>query len=498
MGQRIPDRGAYQKVVNAFRRQRQGATVADIAAKTALPLNTVRELVPLAADEYSARLEVTESGEIRYSFPRGFTSKYHGFRAGLRKCTEAFKKGFRITAAAVFKVWIMGMLVGYFVLFMLIALAALMLSVAGSANSNGRSSRRDTGGGMYLASGIFNMIIRIWFYSELTRSLDRRYYGTRTAPRPKGRPLYKAIFSFVFGDGDPNADWASREKQGVIAYIQANRGVISLPEFMTLTGLAAGAAEERITSYCAEFGGMPEATEDGTVVYRFDELLLRADPQNRSFPGFSAPLKGLFAFSSNPKKMNTWFSLINGVNLIFGAYFLFNGLSAGHILTPAHFEANSYLYGVTYVLFSRLINDPLPFIILGLGFIPLAFSFLFWLIPGLRYLGTKKRNENIKLENLRKHGYRRIWETPGEIKAEDINPQAAECRPKNMAAARDRVIKEMGAHAVPEVILNEQGETVYVFTELEREKQALEKYRASIDPRSSSLGKTVFDSDGSL
>lgn len=498
MGQRIPDRGAYQKVVNAFRRQRQGATVADIVAKTALPLRTVRELVPLAADEYSARLEVTESGEIRYSFPRGFTSKYRGFWAGLRKCTEALKTGVRTAAAVVFKVWIMAMLVGYFVLFMLIALAALMLSVAGSANSNNRSSRRDSGGGMFLASGIFNMIIRIWFYSELTRSMDRRYYGSRASPRPRGRPLHRAIFSFVFGDGDPNADWASREKQGVIAYIQANRGLISLPEFMALTGLRAEVAEERITSYCAEFGGMPEATEDGTVVYRFDELLLRADPQNRSFPGLSAPLKGLVAFSSNPKKMNIWFSVINGVNLIFGGYFLFNGLNAGHILTQAHFEASSYLYGVTYVLFSQFISNPLPLIILGLGLIPLAFSFLFWLIPGLRYLGTEKRNENIKLENLRKHGYRRIWETPGGIKAGDINPQAAECRPKDMAAAQDRVIKEMGAHAVPEVALDERGETVYVFTELEREKRALEKYRASIDSRASSLGETVFDSDGSV
>jgi hypothetical protein len=494
----IPDRGAYQKVVGAFRRQRQGATAADIVAKTALSLNTVRELIPLAADEYSARLEVTESGEILYSFPRGFTSKYRGFWAGLRKFSGVLSRGLRIVGILAFKVWIMIMLLGYFALFMLIALAALMLSVAGSANSNGRSSRRDGGGGLYLASSIFNMIIRIWFYSELTRSMDRRYYGNQSPPRPKGRPLHKAIFSFVFGDGDPNADWGSREKQGVIAYIQANRGVISLPEFMTLTGLRAGEAEEGIVSYCAEFGGMPEATEDGTVVYRFDELLLRGDPQNRSFPGLSAPLKGLLSFSSNPKKMNFWFGLINGVNLFFGGYFLFNSLSVGHILSQVQFDAAPYLYKFTYMLLSQLNGDPLSIIILGLGIVPLVFSFLFWLIPGLRYPDTKRRNENIKLENLRKHGFRRIWESPGGIQAGDINPQAAECRPRNMGAARDRVIKEMGAYVVPDVALDERGETVYAFTELEREKQALEKYRASIDPRAASLGKTVFDSDGAL
>jgi hypothetical protein len=39
------------------------------------------------------------------------------------------------------------------------------------------------------------------------------------------------------------------------------------------------------------------------------------------------------------------------------------------------------------------------------------------------------------------------------------------------------------------------GETIYFFRELEREKTAVEKYRAGVKPGSSDLGKTVFDSD---
>jgi hypothetical protein len=500
MGQQIRDRAAYQKVVTAFRRRREGATVADIVAGTALPLPAVRELVSQAADEYSARLEVTESGEILYSFPRGFTSKYRGFRVGLRKTFEIIKKGVKTAASWLFKVWIMVMLIGYFALFMLIALAALMLSMtAGSSGSDNRSSNRGGGiGGMYLASGIFNTIIRIWFYSELLKPSGGRYnrYGYRgQQSRPKGRPLYKAIFSFVFGDGDPNANWPSRENQGVIAYIQSHRGVISLPEFMTLTGLPPVEAEGRICSYCAEFGGLPEATEDGTLVYRFDPLLLRANTRDRSFPGFSAPIKGLRSFSSNQKKMNVWFSVINGANLLFGSYFLFNALKSGAILTQAHFEASSYLYGLTYLLSSQVINNPLPFLTVGLGLIPVIFSLLFWLIPGLRWLWTQRSNETVKMENLRKEGYGRVWEFPRAVKPEDIAPQAAECRPKNMAAAQDRIIKEIGAYSIPDVSLDDAGRTIYAFGELEREKESLEKYRSTIDPAASDLGATVFDSD---
>jgi hypothetical protein len=64
-----------------------------------------------------------------------------------------------------------------------------------------------------------------------------------------------------------------------------------------------------------------------------------------------------------------------------------------------------------------------------------------------------------------------------------------------MAAARDRIIKDMGAHSIPGVELDGQGNPVYSFRELQWEKEALEKYRAAIRPEASSLGKTVFDSD---
>jgi hypothetical protein len=378
---------------------------------------------------------------------------------------------------------------------MVIALGALMLSVAASSSnsSNNRSRGRSGMGGMFFASSIFDMIIRIWFYSELTKSLDPRYRGAPER-RPKGRPLYKAIFSFVFGDGDPNADWDSREKQAVIAYLQANSGVISLPEFMTLTGKTSAEAEERLVSYCAEFGGMPEATDDGTVVYRFDELLLRADKKDRSFSAFSAPLKRLRSFSANTKGMNTWFGVINTVNLLFGGYFFTNALRSGHILTQEHFNAASYLYGVAYVILSPLTVNPLALISVGLGLIPIVFSILFWLIPALRYAGIQKSNETIKLENLRKAGYGRIWNDPLSVRSGDIAGAAEECRPKNMAAAQEKVLQEMGAYAVPDLEIGPAGETVYSFKELEREKTALQNYRALVKPGSSDLGKTVFDS----
>ncbi|MDR2608585.1 MAG: hypothetical protein LBC57_09360 [Treponema sp.] len=487
------DKEAYRKITDAFRRYRKGATVADIVAATALPLEKVRELAPLAADEFSARLEVTESSEIRYSFPRGFTSRYRGFAVSFKRFTEKFLNGFKIAASFLFKIWIMFMLVGYFAFFMLIALASLVLSVAGSSNSSSRS--RNSGGGFYLASSIFNLIIRLWFYSELTKSVDRAFYDGSypQKQKPKGKPLHRAIFSFVFGDGNPSANREEREQKAVIAYIQANRGVIGLPEFMLLTGAKPDRAEEEIMAYCSRYGGSPEVTEGGTIVYRFDELLKRQDLRDRSFGG-SIPLRPLGIFSGNEKKMNTAFSLINGVNLLFGSYFFWNSLNTGAILTQAQLHASSYLYGFSYVLLKSFIADPLPLLTIVLGLVPIAFSFLFWLIPALRYLGLCRDNEEIKMENLRRLAYSRIWEQGKGIKESDIEAPSAGCKPKQFSKAREKIMKEMGAYSMPEISV-EGKEAVYSFPDLEREKEELKKYRSALPARAPDLGKTIFDTE---
>jgi hypothetical protein len=502
---KIGDKAAYRAITGAFRQASAGSggqnlqrpanggglTVADVVARTALPLETVRELVNDVADEYSGSISVTESGEILYSFPSGFTSRYRSFKAVAGRLLGKIAGAVKTAGMWLFKVWIMVMLVGYFALFMLIALAALLLSVAASGSQNSDNRRGNSGGGLFFVSGIFDFIIRIWFYSELTRTIDGRYYGNVRQRRPKGKPLYKAIFSFVFGDGDPNATMETRERQAVIAYIQANNGVIAEPEFMMLTGADTNEAGGLICAYCSEYGGMPEATDDGTVVYRFDALLLRADRKDRSFGGLTAPLKQIKKFSSNPAKMNVWFGIINSVNLFFGSYFFVNALKSGHILTQQHFDAASYLYGVTYVLTNNFISNPLPAMLVGLGVVPLLFSLFFWLIPLVRFLLLKHDNEGIKLNNLRKIGLMRIWDSPLSVTADGIKADIDECRPKNIDAARERVIKDASQYSIPEVAVNEKGETVYSFTELNREKEALSKYRAGIKNADSELGGVV-------
>ena len=221
-GWKIPDSKAYEKVVGIFRKHKNGITIADVAAGAGLPLEQTRSLVPLAADEYSARLEVTESSEILYSFPNGFTSRYRGLIPALKRFLSAFT---RIGAAALkllFKAWIMVMLVGYFILFIAIALAALFVSITANSGSKGRRGGR---GGANFSFGFLDLMFRLWFYSELTGSGRRRYgdssWNGRYVQQKKKYPLHKAVFSFVFGEDDPNRDYEILERKEFVSYLRS-------------------------------------------------------------------------------------------------------------------------------------------------------------------------------------------------------------------------------------------------------------------------------------
>jgi len=481
----------YQKIVNALKQKRNGVTAADVCAATALPLDSVRVFLPKAADEYNGNLQVTQSGEILYSFPNGFTSRYRGFNAAAGKAARFFFGAVKAVFVFLFKTWIMLMLIGYFALFLAIALASVVLSVVVSSRSSGRDRR-----GVNVSSGLFQILWRIWFVNAITRPRYGHYpYTPVTQNKKESRPMHKAVFSFVFGDGDPNKNFDDIENKAVISYIQENRGVISLVEYMALTGKNSLEANEQILAFCSKYKGSPEATEEGTLVFRFDDLLLRA--KKDSLSPLKAQIQPLFkqlkTFSFNKTSMNVWFIIINAVNLLFGSYFLYNAVNSGLLVTDIQFQSASNLYAFTHVIAGFITQNPHILIYTALGVVPAAFSVLFWLIPAIRKYTENKENENIKLSNYKKICFSKIWENPDNIELSGFVPQDEECRPKDINYAADRVIKDIGALSSPQVETGEDGKIIYSFDDLEREKKALEDYRNSLDPARAQIGEIVFN-----
>src|SRR5208337_2412830 len=168
------------------------------------------------------------SGELLYYFPNGMRSTLRGAGPGLRRFWKSFKSAAARVFTLLFKIWIVSMLVGYFVGFVALGVLAILASVAASVagRGDGRDSGRDRGGGfggMYLAMQLFNLVLRMWFWSSILNDRQRK-------PKPGGRAFYKSVFGFVFGDGDPNRGWEEVERRYIIGFIRSRKGVISLEE----------------------------------------------------------------------------------------------------------------------------------------------------------------------------------------------------------------------------------------------------------------------------
>jgi len=488
------------RLVDVFRKRGGEATSVDLVALTGLPKAQVDAELPAVGDEYGARLRVTDSGEILYSFPSGMKSRYRGFGPRFRRGWKAFKRGAAVVGMAAFKVWIAVMLVGYFVLFLFLALLAMLASVAASASSKDDRDHGDGIGGLFLTGQLLDTLVRIWFYSELFTTPEERMY--RAERRRAKKPLYKAIYSFVFGDGDPDSGWDETEKKAFVAFVQANKGVVTMPEFMSITGLPPLDAEERINRYLYEFEGSPEVSEGGTIYYFFPSLLRRKDKTDRSFGG-SAPMRRVASFSSNPKKSNTTFCVFNGVNFLFGGYFLLGGLAANREILARLYEGQNALkllmvrgwegfYYFTHQVFGKLVGvgDPTAFLSVALGVVPVSFAVLFYAIPAIRSRRLAARNERAKTENLRRIAYRAVLNSPTSIRPESVIAYDAAAQPKD-GRASERVLTELAAWSGADP----GADGSFHFAEIERGKAEAEKVRSSVDLSKYELGGVNFDSE---
>lgn len=481
------DRTAVREaIVGALKKRKGEAAPADVVAFTGLPKPQVDAELPAVADEYSGRLKVTESGEILYSFPDGFHSRYRGFGPAARRFARAAGKAAVKVGTFLFKAWIMVMLVGYFALFVALVVLSLVASVAGSASDrNGKS--RSRGGGLALTGRLVDLLVRVWFYNEVFSSPgQRRYAGSRSRSKENRRPLHKAIFSFVFGEDDPNADHEAVQKRAFVALARVKKGVILLEDFMALTGLPPEEADLAINRYLYEFEGSPEVSEAGTVYYRFPKLLLRARGDDAGVT--DSPFKRLRPFSANGKKSNAWYAGINGVNLAFGSYFLYCSLAI-ETLASRPVTGGTYLFWFVAKFFSQLFANPLGVISVGLGVVPLVFSLLFWAVPILRSGSVARQNERIRRENLRRVVYASAVERPSSARPPEPESLPAVARP----SGRDEPRKALEALAA-----YEGGEPIeggaWRLAELERKLADAEGVRRAVRPEDYDLGGVAFDS----
>ncbi len=490
------------RLVTFLKRSGNEATVADMIAGTGLPKYQVEQGIKTTLDDYAGRLRVTESGEILYSFPSGMRSTKKGFGPAFKRFMKTFVRVSARVLAFLFKIWIVAMLIGYFIVFVALILAAIVAafaaSAAGSKDRDGRSRRGGGGfGGGFMVMRLFDLLLRMWFWSSILNTNQ----GGQRQRKPVGRPFYKSVFGYVFGEGDPNPEWDTQEKMRVISYIKAKRGVITVEELMALTGRDEEEAQALINRYMLDYQGEPAVTDKGSLVFIFPELLRTTAAGQSSFTSVSLsdPLvKKTAPFSANKPKTNGWITFFNIFNLALGSFFLIFPLTPAMAYAESSAAATTnvlaYFYGfITQLLTQAGVSNPVLLLTVVLGIIPAAFSILFFLVPLLRRIKLARDNKKIVEENLRKRVYAEIMANP-VVDPKALRLPAEGAKPAFAAAVQNRIVERFAALKKAEPVQLPDGGFAYRFAELESELQDVEEYRKTVDLSKFEVGKVVFDS----
>lgn len=269
-------------------------TPALIATNTGYALSDVTTTLNRIAAETGAELQVSRSGELFYCFSSNFVQSYvlTGLKRDVHNLLSFAGRGAFFLARISFGViLIMSILVG--LLLLIVALCALAdnggggsggdwnFGSGGSCGGNARSSNSvgATGGGgskevlsekssgkKESSDGFFDLQtlsdVFDWNYTPSHREGLQRYQ--------KGN-FFLECFSFLFGDGDPNALAEEQKWKLIVDTIKANQGVVTAEQLSPFTGIDSS-NDRGVFEVLFRFDGRPFVTETGNILYVFEKF----------------------------------------------------------------------------------------------------------------------------------------------------------------------------------------------------------------------------------
>ena len=468
------------RVVSVFKKDKRDYSPVDLAAKTGLPPYQVNAVLPAVVDEFNGRMKVTETGEMLYSFPNGFQSKYRGLAALTRNGAYRLGQLLATVGKWIFKAWIMVMLVGYAVLFLAVLIVMVLGSFALSASGKDNNSNRRGGfGGVIIATRLLDLVFRLVFYSSLVRHERRRRFERPSGPK---RPFHRAVFSFVFGEEYSKQQEAEDMKRAMVAFVQEHKGVVTQEEIMAGFGLSPDEADSELSRLMLEYEGEPKVTDEGTLYFWFPEI--RRVQTRAAASGWTWPLR---ESNGNEKKVNATILGINAFNLVFSGIFttaLLGPGSVGHSLS-----LQLGLLGREYLAIAPATTMNVTFWVLGL--VPFIYSVLFFTIPAVRRMRERKENRTRQRRRFMQDVYRALWKNP-----EEVSPRHLSRTPGGRQLGDPEMVAQQALtrlDVVPDVAQVGESGTIYTFPEIARKRKGVEAIRENLSAREE-RGETVFDS----
>ncbi|KAL0036153.1 hypothetical protein WJX79_006170 [Trebouxia sp. C0005] len=246
-------------------------TVGDVSARAGVKISEAEEALNALAADASGTLEVSDSGDVLYVLPSNFKQIIAGKSWLLR--AEPFFQKVRDASAYLVRVTF-----GTALITSVVLVWVTIVAILSSSGKDDDRRRGNNNGYAYANAGP-----RIWFSpTDVFWYLDPYYMRRRRMRQETGQGMnfLEAIFSFVFGDGNPNESYEDRRWRLVGNYIQHKGGVVTAEELAPYLDVPpAGKDPESIVvdeSYVVpalvRFGGSPEVDKDNNLIYRFPSL----------------------------------------------------------------------------------------------------------------------------------------------------------------------------------------------------------------------------------
>jgi len=248
-------------------------TVGDVATQAGLNINLAQQGLLALASDAGGHLQVAESGEIAYLFPKNFRSILRNKFLRLQ-LQEWWEKVWRVLFYLIRISFGIVLLLSIVLIFVAIALIVIGINSSSDNNSGGGGRSHSGGGGggfsmplLWIGPDIF------WFFDP---GYDQRYRRQRASSERSEMNFLEAIFSFLFGDGNPNSDLEERRWQEIATVIRNSRGAVAAEQIAPyLDDIGEGykrELEDYMLPVLTRFNGLPEVSPDGEIVYHFPEL----------------------------------------------------------------------------------------------------------------------------------------------------------------------------------------------------------------------------------
>jgi hypothetical protein len=432
-----PNQKVIETIEKLLNNNNDQIIASDVASKTGVSLSETKKSLSSLATLTRGDISVTKDGELVYSFPEVSSGN-----KSIQSILSSNSLRYKLQSTWTNDVWpklFWGIRISFGV-FLFVSIAAIFSTLifiqsGGSSDDRDDDRRGNSGGGGMFRYGFGDFLFDIFYPRPYLYSSNYYgYYGqndpyyinngnvdgnnNQNEEEERGG-IFEGIFSYIFGDGNPNRNLEAARLREASRVIRMNGGAVTAEQLAPFCDVDDPdnimsedfniSDEGFVLPIVSQLGGEPTVTDDGDIVYLFKDLQISAmdddgDDDELLYSNLMARVtkssgEGLPANNKMEylQEMNVDFNRNEGIGNILagglGVVNLFGALYLGQVL------ASPAMTGVQLAGVFGVVQTAYPLLVI--------YAILFNAIPAARYVYNQKVNTEISKRN----SARRKWLT---------------------------------------------------------------------------------------